>query len=510
MHQHPSCRKTQHQTALLPPLRQRLLLLGALLLLALASLSPTLARETSPLTTAAPQYAPVVTNAVPIDPQTGHYSPNTYIDWRGSELWFVRPPYESPLVPNGDGTFTFTQGWLAGRMLYFTPNEIGGTSVLLLADDGSWQEFARSGEIYTDLAPELRGTLAGILEQTIANNPHVPGVVMYVHIPGQGMWAGARGVANHELGIPVVPLDRFRVASVSKTFVATVILQMVDEGMLSLDDTVERWMPGLVPNGEYITIRHLLNHTSGLYNYLEGPFVNAFMRDPARFWSQQEIVTYAMQSPPYFAPGEPGRWRYSNTNYVLLGMVVEHATGTSLGQQVRWRIIEPLGLHNTSFEPYEVAPYGIARGYLNRQDLSDINMSIVWSAGGVVSTAEDLGRFADALYRGGLLSPDALTEMHSFVGVDGSWGARHLVYGLGMMQDRMSIGPGLDGQPRPEAQAIVRGHTGALTGYRSAMWYLPENGVTIVVFVNQMSYDPNTVVTAAMDAILAHNDRLYP
>jgi CubicO group peptidase (beta-lactamase class C family) len=98
--------------------------------------------------------------------------------------------------------------------------------------------------------------------------------------------------------------------------------------------------------------------------------------------------------------------------------------------------------------------------------------------------------------------------MHGFVGVDGSWGAQHLVYGLGLMQDVMGVGPDYTGQPRSHEQGLVRGHTGALVGYRSAMWYLPESGVTIAVGVNQMYYDANKIVTPVMDAILAYNEQI--
>jgi D-alanyl-D-alanine carboxypeptidase len=451
--------------------------------------------------------APAQVSAADVGPYLGHYSPNTFIELRGGELWFIRPPYESQLLPAGNGIYHFSAGWLTGKSMHFAPNEAGGTSIMLLSDDGHWHEFARSGEIYQDFDPALRGALAEILNSTIAHNAEVPGAALYVHIPGYGMWMGARGVANLGRGIPMVPHDRFHAASVSKMFIATVILQLAQEGVLSLDDTVQQWMPDLVPNGEHITLRHLLNHTSGISNYLEGGFVDAFMSDQQRFWSQQELVTYAVSRPPYFAPGEPGRWRYSNTNYVLLGMVIEHATGTSPAQQVRWRIIEPLGLHNTFFEPYELAEGHKARGYVGSQDMSNINMSIVWSAGGVVSTTEDLGRFTQALFSGQLLTPESMAEMHGFVGVDGSWGSQHLVYGLGMMQDMMGIAPGPDGAPRPHAYALVRGHSGALIGYRTATWYLPETGITIVASVNQMHYDPNKIVTEAMNTVLAHTGR---
>jgi D-alanyl-D-alanine carboxypeptidase len=441
-------------------------------------------------------------------PHLGSYSPNTTIEQRGEELWFIRPPYESPLVPNGDGTYHFLHGWLAGRHTYFAPNASGGTSLLLLGDDGAWHEFARSGEVYNDLDPALTAALAGVLEHELARAPNVPGAVLAVSLPGQGHWVGARGVSSRAHGgVPMVPHDRFHVASVTKLFVATVILQLAAEGTLSLDDTVEQWMPLLVPDGEHMTLRHLLNHTSGVYNYLDDGFVDLALHDRRRIWSQQELAMRGAIGPPYFSPGEPGRWYYSNTNYVLLGMVVEHATGTSLAQQVRWRILDPLGLHDTFFEPYETTSGGVAPGYLGYEDVSDMNMSIVWGAGGIVSTAEDLSRFARALFDGELLGPAEMQEMHRFVSVDGAWGTQHLVYGLGLMQDQMSISHDGHGNPRPAELGTVRGHTGALAGYRAAVWYLPATGAVVVVGTNQMYYDANIIATSAINAILAHTEQ---
>jgi D-alanyl-D-alanine carboxypeptidase len=444
-------------------------------------------------------------NGVAVEPLHGYYSPNTTITQRGDELWFIRPPYESPLVPNGDGTFVFAQGWLSGKLVYFTPNETGGVSLMLLSDAGTWNEFARSGEIYTDLDPALRGALEQVLEEAVSDSD-LPGALLYVHIPGQGMWIGARGLADTEHGIPMVPHDRMRVASVTKTFVATVVLQLVEEGYLTLDDTIEQWMPGLVPNGEHITLRQLLNHTSGVYNYLDDGFVDRVVADPARIWTPQEIAMYAVVQPPYFSPGES--WYYSNTNYILLGMVVEHATGVSLADQVYWRILAPLELNHTYFDPDERQMGGVIQGYVWDRNYTNLNMSFAWAAGGMVSTVQDLGRFMQALSRGELLREDTFNAMHTFDSGHGAWGASHFSYGLGMMQDVMSIAPLPDGQPRPEAQGMVRGHTGGLTGYRTAMWYLPDSGITIVVGLNQMFIDPNILVTDTMDTLLAYQDQM--
>jgi D-alanyl-D-alanine carboxypeptidase len=189
-------------------------------------------------------------------------------------------------------------------------------------------------------------------------------------------------------------------------------------------------------------------------------------------------------------------------------MVVEHATGISLAQQVYWRILQPLGMDNTYFDPDETMAGPVVRGYVGTRDYTDMNMSFAWGAGGMVSTAEDLGRFARALFGGELLQPQTLATMLTFDSGHGGLGASNFSYGLGVMQDMMSIGPALNGQPRPDGQAVVQGHTGGLTGYRSTMWYLPASGSVVVVGLNQMYYDPNIIVTATMDTLLAYHEQM--
>lgn len=129
----------------------------------------------------------------------GEYSPNTRIEMRGDTIWFVRPPYESRMLPTTDGVYIFEAGWLAGRAAKFVNNESGGVSILLRADDGNWNEFARSGEIYTDLDPSLRAALAHTVEDQI-RLLGLPGAVLYVHIDGQGEYIVARGVAGSGAG----------------------------------------------------------------------------------------------------------------------------------------------------------------------------------------------------------------------------------------------------------------------------------------------------------------------
>ena len=140
--------------------------------------------------------------------------------------------------------------------------------------------------------------------------------------------------------------DSARVGSITKTFVSTVTLQLVGEGRLRLDDTVARWLPGAVPGGAAITIRELLNHTSGLFNYTDDEqSVNAYLANPTRAWTPQELLAVATAHPPLFPPGTS--WSYSNTNYIVLGLVLQAVTGRDIATLVRERIVQPLHLYQT-------------------------------------------------------------------------------------------------------------------------------------------------------------------
>jgi len=147
----------------------------------------------------------------------------------------------------------------------------------------------------------------------------VPGVIALQRQGGQQRHA-ASGVADLETQEPIRATNRFRIGSITKSFVSTVVLQLADERRLTLDDTVERWLPGVVPNGGAITVRQLLNHTSGLYSYTDLPFYLQLLREPLRTWQPLQLVQLAVAHPPLFAPGTS--WSYSNTNYILLGLII--------------------------------------------------------------------------------------------------------------------------------------------------------------------------------------------
>ncbi|MEO3753670.1 serine hydrolase domain-containing protein [Streptomyces sp. B6B3] len=259
------------------------------------------------------------------------------------------------------------------------------------------------------------------------------------------------GVADLDTGGPVSPEGHFRMGSTTKTFTATVVLQLVGEGRLSLDDTVDRWLPGVVQgngnDGSRITLRHLLQHTSGIddssYPYPRAAqeyYDTRFNPTPP-----EQIVADAMTHQPLFEPGEG--WSYANTGYVILGMVIEAATGDPWYEEVEARVIEPLGLTGTGWpgrSPDLPDPHATAyMRFAADEPLIDVTRLInVDASGGLITTTDDLNRFFRALLGGDLLPPQQLRQMKDTVDTDESvqsiWPGA--TYGLGIMNIPLECG----------------------------------------------------------------------
>jgi len=255
---------------------------------------------------------------------------------------------------------------------------------------------------------------------------------------GSGVWTGASGVADLRTGRPIRPGDRFRVGGLTVSFVSTVVLQLVGAGRLSLSDTVERWLPGILPYGDQVTVRQLLNHTGGVPDYTLAPLVALYRGDRFRSWRPRELVALIADRPPDFAAGRA--WSWSATDYVLAGLIVERVTGHRLGRELERRILRPLRLRDSSFPtdfPFLRGRH--ARGYslqLNDElnwiegplfDITVFNPSLAWGVGNMVSEVGDLARFFRALLGGRLLPPALLAEMTTPVDTGQGYG-----YGLGL------------------------------------------------------------------------------
>jgi len=299
-----------------------------------------------------------------------------------------------------------------------------------------------------------------------------PGAVAVVRTP-KGTRRAAAGLARVQPPDRMQATDRFRVASVTKTFVATVVIQLAAERRLRLDDRVERWLPGLLPDGDAITLRQLLGHTSGLFGYDEDEaWTRARIDNPAREWSPRELVAIATSHPPAFAPGTA--WAYSNTNYVVLGLVVESVTGKGLGQVLRERIAKRLRLGATSYPTGTAMPEPAAHGYVvarpglpippgTQLDVTTLLSPSAWGAGQLVSNGDDLTRFLSALLGGRLVAGRQLAAMKA--------GVRDAEYGLGLMISYTRCGRAF-------------GHRGDIPGYRSIVWSTGDGRRAAAVLVN--------------------------
>ncbi|MGH4032087.1 serine hydrolase domain-containing protein [Actinomycetota bacterium Odt1-20B] len=327
------------------------------------------------------------------------------------------------------------------------------------AADGRGAPSARAGHEATQEA----------LDGVVRGGP--PGGIALAE-QGSHSWTGRAGVADLSTGRQPRADDRFRAGSLTKTFVATVILQLEAEGRLSLDDTVDHWLPDLVRgnghDGRRITVRQLLNHTSGIYSYTDDEgfkrktFGTDFLRHRYDTWTPERIVRLAMTHRPNSDPGGP--WRYSDTNYILAGMVIQEATGHSYAHEIERRILRPLHLNSTTMpgtRAHLPGPGGRAYSKLTGElagpgkpgsvtyDVTELNPSLAGAAGEIISTTRDLNRFYRALLSGRLLEPRQLKKMTTTVPIEG---VPAVSYGLGLMKLSLSCG------------VEVWGHNGGIQG----------------------------------------------
>jgi D-alanyl-D-alanine carboxypeptidase len=239
-----------------------------------------------------------------------------------------------------------------------------------------------------------------------------PGALAELRVGGR-TWSLSAGFADLRTRSEVAASSRVRIGSVAKTFTATLVLQLVGEGRLGLDDTVERWLPGLVPDGHTVSVHQLLDHRSGLYNHTEGIGPADFVRDRFVAWRPRDVVAQAVSHPPAFAPGTDRR--YCNTGYLVLGLIAEKASASRFEDELTRRIVLPLDLTYTAVGTTDAMADPYLHGYVpigdELVDVSSCNSSLAWAAGGMVSTPADLNRFYSALLNGDLLGPTELSQM---------------------------------------------------------------------------------------------------
>ncbi|MCB9766465.1 MAG: beta-lactamase family protein [Alphaproteobacteria bacterium] len=339
------------------------------------------------------------------------------------------------------------------------------------------------------LDPELEAALQDTLDQE-RDRGEAPGATLAVYISDQGTWAGASGMGDLSAEVPTAVDDRFKVGSITKTFVATVVLQLVAEEALDLDAPLAEVLPD-APHASEVTPRQLLNHTAGYVDYVT---TLTFLGSMDQERTPEELIALIADEPLQFEPGTAHS--YSNTHFALLGMAIEAVTGGDYAAQVRARALEPVGLSAT-FVPSDQPVEGrMAHGYLGEgydpQDVTDaLSPTGPWAAGEMVSTAEDLVLWGRALYGGEVLTAAQLDAMTTDTALpDGSLAA----YGLGCQIEDV------------EGLHTV-GHSGSTHGYQSRLRYAETDDGRVIVMatlVNNFLAEADTIDAAAWAVVLRY------
>ena len=305
-----------------------------------------------------------------------------------------------------------------------------------------------------------------------------PGILAKTSESGK-TWSYAVGTADLRTNKPMKTDFRFRIGSVTKTFTATLVLQLAGENRLNLDDSIAKWLPGVIQgngyDGNQITIRQILNHTSGIAEYSRSKEFD--LMDTKKSYAAEELVKMGISLPPDFAPGKG--WSYSNTGYVLLGILIEKVTGNSYAEEIENRIIEPLELSDTFLPGNSTVIPGTKhpRGYIQLDGASELkdvtyyNPSMGQSAGEMISTADDLNKFFSYLLGGKLLKDQQLKQMLTTVptGIEGIDG-----FGLGIYETKLPNG------------ISIWGHTGGIPGFDTFAGGTHGGRHTLAVSLNSM------------------------
>lgn len=328
--------------------------------------------------------------------------------------------------------------------------------------------------------PDLAAALQAALDEGFPDL-EAPGAVLGVTLPGHLPWAAAAGLADVEAERPVTAEDRFRIGSITKTFTSALILRLVDEGRLELDAAVDDVLPGY-DLGPEVTVRRLLDHTSGIFNLTDDP---NFLGFGLEFRTPDEVIRWALEHEAPVAPGTV--YHYSNTNFFLAGLIVESLFGVPFHVALRQELLEPLGLADTFLDGPEDPE--MVEGYVAGTLATDsLDMSLAWAAGAGVSTVADLCAWARLLFEGEVLSAATTAEM---------------------------IGPSVDASPEPGAYGLgvrhlsrrgvqVVGHTGSTMGFVSELFYHRDSGACVAILANDFLGKRLPVVGPAWQQVGEH------
>jgi D-alanyl-D-alanine carboxypeptidase len=325
-----------------------------------------------------------------------------------------------------------------------------------------------SARFADDLVKKLDAEIARQMQKK-----NLPGVVVTIRVPGEGDYVSVQGKANLETGRPRKLGDPFRIASITKTFTATAILQLIDQGKLRKADTLSKWYPDF-PNADKITIGHLLAMRSGIYDPVDRKFMKQYYHEPLTSLGPEDLIERASRMGNKFSAPDK-KTRYTELNYILLGEIIGRVSGKDVGGQLEETLFAPLGMKNTLYAatqqlPGELRGYGWNRDAKAFEDKTLLNPRLPGGAGAIVSTVADLEIFARALYRGDLLKPMTQKARLECRPIEGA-------------PDWVKYGEGIGRFGR------FYGHNGAIWGFSSDMFYLPEKDATIVISVNRNDED---------------------
>lgn len=353
-----------------------------------------------------------------------------------------------------------------------------------------------SGPDVRDLTPVVARQLDAAVQKSI-HQANIPGATVGIWTPGQPGYVRSFGVADKSTGGKMAPGMYIRIGSETKTFTVTGLLQLADRGKVGLDDPIGKYIRG-VPDGNGITLRQLAQMRSGLFNYSDDPaFFKALTSNPQASFTPRQLLAYSFRHPVMFRPGR--KFYYSNTNLVLLGLVVEKESGQHLGDYVKQHILDPAGMKHTLFPTGNEFPTPHAQGYTwqaengKEADSADWNPSWGWAAGAMISTLDDLRIWAGTVATGRF--PDgkpmvAAATQKQRLSTPRTSATRGTGYGLGIF----------------DVQGWI-GHNGSLPGYETLTVYLPSTRTRLVVLLNTdtnyRGQEPSTVLGTAITNIIS-------
>lgn len=303
----------------------------------------------------------------------------------------------------------------------------------------------------------------------------VPGAYIGVWIPGRAPYIKSVGYADLKTKAPFQPSDGFRIGSNTKTFVVTTLLQLVDEHRLTLNDPISKFNIGVkVPNGQNITVAELMQMRSGLFEAYNTPQFIHLNLTPQTYVPPAEIVRWAITQKPLFPPGT--KWNYCNTNYIILGLIIQALTHDTVENQIRKRLIQPMGLTETVFptSPNMPTPYAHGYGLNAKGDWEDVSVeippSISWAAGAMISTLPDMRRWVKSYVLGTMNSKATQrARLHCLP---------------------TGVGPGADFGLGIGCGSGWYGYTGGIPGYHTGAYYMPSKDITVIAFVTAQREKP--------------------